>query len=119
MTRVLSGTKPTGDQLHLGNYFGALRQYVTLQDRYDEALYFIADYHSMTSVRDATIELAQAEGALARTEADLRYSIGVSGTEGRGTQARAIDILMQSTSLQTPPDEEDAPIPRKPVPATR
>ena len=72
---------------------------------------------TMTSVRDATIELAQAEGALARTEADLRYSIGVSGTEGRGTQARAIDILMQSTSLQTPPDEEDAPIPRKPVPS--
>ncbi len=50
--RVLSGTKPTGDQLHLGNYFGALRQFVALQEKYDEALYFIADYHSMTSVRD-------------------------------------------------------------------
>ena len=50
---VLSGTKPTGEHLHLGNYFGALRQFVDLQERHDTALYFIADYHSMTSVRDA------------------------------------------------------------------
>lgn len=53
--RVLSGTKPTGDQLHLGNYFGALRQFVLLQEKYDDALYFIADYHSMTSVRDGDL----------------------------------------------------------------
>ncbi len=49
---VLSGTKPTGENLHLGNYFGALRQFVSLQDQHDTALYFIADYHSMTSVRN-------------------------------------------------------------------
>jgi tryptophanyl-tRNA synthetase len=49
---VLSGTKPTGETLHLGNYFGALRQFVQLQDEHDTALYFIADYHSMTTVRD-------------------------------------------------------------------
>jgi len=49
--RVLSGTQPSGE-LHIGNYFGALRQYLALQERH-EALYFIADYHSMTSVRDA------------------------------------------------------------------
>jgi tryptophanyl-tRNA synthetase len=53
--RVLSGTKPTGDLLHLGNYFGALRQFVALQEKYEDALYFIADYHSMTSVRDASV----------------------------------------------------------------
>ena len=53
--RVLSGTKPTGEMLHLGNYFGALRQFVALQERYDDALYFIADYHSMTSVRNGAI----------------------------------------------------------------
>ena len=51
--RVLSGTKPTADSLHLGNYFGALRQFVALQEQHAEALYFIADYHSMTTVRDA------------------------------------------------------------------
>jgi tryptophanyl-tRNA synthetase len=49
---VLSGTKPTGENLHLGNYFGALRQFVDLQKSHDAALYFIADYHSMTSVRN-------------------------------------------------------------------
>jgi len=43
--RVLSGTQPTGEFLHLGNYFGALRQYVAFQDKYEEALYFVADYH--------------------------------------------------------------------------
>ena len=53
MSRVLSGTQPTHEYLHIGNYFGALRQYVTLQDDFDEALYFIADYHSMTTLRDA------------------------------------------------------------------
>ena len=53
--RVLSGTKPTGDLLHLGNYFGALKQFVLLQDEYKDALYFIADYHSMTTVRDGSL----------------------------------------------------------------
>ena len=53
--RVLSGTKPTGDQLHLGNYFGALRQFVALQEKYEDALYFVADYHSMTTVQDAAV----------------------------------------------------------------
>ena len=53
--RVLSGTKPTGENLHLGNYFGALRQFVQLQDEHDTALYFIADYHSMTTVRNGAV----------------------------------------------------------------
>lgn len=49
--RILSGIQPSGE-LHLGNYFGALRQHVAFQEE-GEAIYFIADYHSMTSVRDA------------------------------------------------------------------
>ena len=49
--RILSGIQPSGE-LHIGNYFGALRQHVALQGR-GEAIYFIADYHSMTSLRDA------------------------------------------------------------------
>jgi tryptophanyl-tRNA synthetase len=48
--RVLSGFQPSGES-HLGNYFGAIRQYVALQEK-GEGIYFIADYHSMTSVRD-------------------------------------------------------------------
>ena len=49
--RVLSGTQPSHDHLHIGNYFGALRQQVALQQKY-ETLIFIADLHSMNSVRD-------------------------------------------------------------------
>ena len=48
--RVLSGITSSGE-CHLGNYFGAIRQYVELQAK-GEGIYFIADYHSMTSVRD-------------------------------------------------------------------
>ena len=50
--RILSGIQPSGE-LHIGNYLGALRQHVEFQDKGD-TLYFIADYHSMTSVRDAS-----------------------------------------------------------------
>ena len=49
--RVLSGITPSGE-CHLGNYFGAMRQHVELQEG-NEAIYFMADYHSMNSVRDA------------------------------------------------------------------
>jgi tryptophanyl-tRNA synthetase len=49
--RILSGVQPTGKP-HLGNYFGAIRQHIALQDQ-GEAFYFIADYHSMTTITDA------------------------------------------------------------------
>jgi tryptophanyl-tRNA synthetase len=49
--RILSGITPSGE-CHIGNYFGAIRQHVALQSD-GEAIYFVADYHSMTSVRDA------------------------------------------------------------------
>jgi hypothetical protein len=45
--RVLSGMQPTADSLHLGNYLGALRQWVALQDDYD-VFYFVADLHAIT-----------------------------------------------------------------------
>lgn len=59
--RVLSGTQPSGE-LHIGNYFGALRQYLALQEKHSEVLYFIADYHSMTSVRDAALRTKLCRG---------------------------------------------------------
>jgi tryptophanyl-tRNA synthetase len=50
--RVLSGIQPSGT-IHLGNYFGAIRQHVAMQDTYPgQALYLIADYHALTTVRD-------------------------------------------------------------------
>ena len=44
---VCSGIRPTGN-LHLGNYFGALRNFVKMQDEFD-CYFFIADYHSLTT----------------------------------------------------------------------
>jgi tryptophanyl-tRNA synthetase len=44
--RVLSGIQPTGDSFHFGNYLGALRQWVDLQDDH-EAFFFIADLHAL------------------------------------------------------------------------
>src|SRR6184192_1087891 len=49
--RILSGIQPSG-ALHLGNYFGMMKPAVELQDR-GEAFYFIANYHSMTSLFEA------------------------------------------------------------------
>lgn len=49
--RILSGIQPSG-ALHLGNYFGMMKPAIDLQDR-GEAYYFIANYHSMTSLFDA------------------------------------------------------------------
>jgi tryptophanyl-tRNA synthetase len=49
--RILSGIQPSG-ALHLGNYFGMMKPSIELQNK-GEALYFIANYHSMTSLFDA------------------------------------------------------------------
>ena len=49
--KVLSGIQPTG-ALHWGNYFGAIRQYIALQDN-EQAFYFIANLHALNTVRDA------------------------------------------------------------------
>jgi tryptophanyl-tRNA synthetase len=49
--RVLSGIQPTADSFHLGNYLGAVRQWVGLQDTHD-AFYFIADLHAITVEHD-------------------------------------------------------------------
>jgi tryptophanyl-tRNA synthetase len=49
--RVLSGIQPSG-RLHIGNYFGAIRQFLRLQDQGHECYYFIANYHAMTSLQD-------------------------------------------------------------------
>lgn len=48
---LLSGIQPTGD-MHIGNYFGAIKQFVDMQDSY-ESYVFIADLHALTTVQDA------------------------------------------------------------------
>jgi tryptophanyl-tRNA synthetase len=49
--RILSGVQPSG-KLHLGNYFGAIKQHIELQKE-AECFYFIADYHALTTIEDA------------------------------------------------------------------
>ncbi len=48
--RILSGIQPTS-KIHLGNYFGAIKQHIELQQQ-GECFYFIANYHALTSVND-------------------------------------------------------------------
>ncbi|HCU37065.1 MAG TPA: tryptophan--tRNA ligase [Armatimonadetes bacterium] len=48
--RALSGVQPSG-KIHIGNYFGAIRQYVRMQDEH-EGFFFIANYHALTTIRD-------------------------------------------------------------------
>lgn len=50
MKRSLSGIQPSG-VLHIGNYFGAIKQFIENQEKY-EGFYFVADYHSLTSSPD-------------------------------------------------------------------
>jgi tryptophanyl-tRNA synthetase len=66
--RVLSGIQPSG-ALHIGNYFGAIKQYLDLQHDH-ECYYFVANYHALTSLhdpaelRDRSLEVAIAFLAL-------------------------------------------------------
>lgn len=48
---LLSGVKPTG-RPHIGNYFGAMKQFVDLQNDYEKSFVFIADYHALTSEKE-------------------------------------------------------------------
>ncbi len=48
--RILSGIQPTGI-LHIGNYFGAIRQHIHLQEK-NQCYYFVANYHALTTIHD-------------------------------------------------------------------
>src|SRR5690606_22938585 len=60
------GIQPSGTK-HLGNYFGAIRQYLALQEEFPgECFFFIADYHALTTLRDP-VEMRRSVFDLART----------------------------------------------------
>lgn len=63
--RVLSGMQPTADSLHLGNYLGALKQWVTLQEDYD-VFYFVADLHALTVEYDPQVLRARTRATAAQ-----------------------------------------------------
>jgi tryptophanyl-tRNA synthetase len=62
--RALTGIKPSGD-IHIGNYLGAIRPGLALQERYT-AYYFVADYHALTTTDDPEL-LRQASRTIAAT----------------------------------------------------
>src|SRR5262245_39523507 len=70
--RILSGVQPSG-KLHLGNYFGAIKQHIALQDE-AECFYFIADYHALTTSGEAVkaeVEAAKDQKRKPKSGADI------------------------------------------------
>jgi tryptophanyl-tRNA synthetase len=65
LPRVLSGMQPTADSLHLGNYLGALRQWVALQDDH-EAFYCVVDLHAITSGHEPEVLRARTRATVAQ-----------------------------------------------------
>ena len=55
--RIMSGMRPTG-KLHLGHYFGVLKNWVELQEKY-ESYFFIADWHALTTKYNQTDDLKE------------------------------------------------------------
>jgi tryptophanyl-tRNA synthetase len=55
MNKVVSGITPSGKGLHIGNYFGAVEPQVSLVSKVDEAFYFVADLHALTTIRDPKV----------------------------------------------------------------
>jgi len=81
--RVLSGVQPSG-ALHIGNYFGAIRQFVRLQEEHD-CFYFLADLHALTTVYDGD--------SLRRFTRDLATGFLALGLEpARSTLYRQSDV---------------------------
>jgi len=72
MKRVLSGVQPTGS-IHLGNYFGAIQNYVKLQDEH-EAFYCVVDLHAITAGGHSPKELEEST----RKSAAIYLAAGVS-----------------------------------------
>jgi tryptophanyl-tRNA synthetase len=67
--RILSGVQPSG-KLHIGNYFGAIKQHIALQNE-GMCFYFIADYHALTSVADLETDPKKRAAALAAQSHDV------------------------------------------------
>src|SRR5438876_535540 len=90
--RTLSGVQPSG-KLHLGNYFGAIRQHIALQHE-GPCFYFIADYHALTTLHEARAGRAR---ALNRGE----DKVGLADT----LRANTLDVALDYLALGLDPDQ--------------
>ena len=97
--RVLSGIQPTADSFHLGNYLGAVRQWVAMQDSYD-AFYFIPDLHAITVEHDP------------RTLAD-RTRNAVAQLLALGLDAERCTLFVQSPRARARPARVGARLPHR------
>lgn len=89
--RILSGVQPSG-KLHLGNYFGAIRQHIALQDE-AECFYFIADYHALTTISDVQPEAKQRGATLAAAVRDVALDYLALGLDpAKATFFRQSDV---------------------------
>jgi tryptophanyl-tRNA synthetase len=79
--RILSGVQPSS-KLHLGNYFGAIHQHIALQDE-ATCFYFIADYHALTTVKEAAERRAE----------DQKVPLDYAATLRENTRDVALDYL--------------------------
>lgn len=96
--RVFSGARPTGRQ-HLGNYLGAIKNYVALQDEY-ECVYCIVDIHALTTV-ETTVDLKQntVEMALDWLAAGIRPEESILFIQSHVPQVMELHTLL---SMVTP-----------------
>ena len=89
--RILSGVQPSG-KLHLGNYFGAIKQHIALQDEGD-CFYFIADYHALTTLPDLQPDVGKRAETLRGNVFDVAVSYLALGLDPeRATFFRQSDV---------------------------
>ena len=93
--RILSGVQPSG-KLHLGNYFGAIKQHIELQNE-AECFYFIADYHALTTIEEAARRRAE---ALHRSGEKLRPRDYADALRGN-----TLDVALDYLALGLDPDK--------------
>jgi tryptophanyl-tRNA synthetase len=95
--RVFSGARPTGRQ-HLGNYLGAIKNYVALQDEYD-CVYCIVDLHALTTVED-TVNLRQntTEMALDFLAAGIRPEETIMFIQSHVPQVAELHLILSMVS---------------------
>ena len=95
--RVFSGARPTGRQ-HLGNYLGAIKNYVALQDEYD-CVYCIVDLHALTTVED-TVDVRQntLEMALDFLAAGIRPDETIMFIQSHVPQVAELHLILSMVS---------------------
>ena len=104
--RVFSGVQPTGN-LHLGNYLGAIKRFVELQDRYD-CLYCVVDLHAITVWQDPA-ELPRAirevTAAFIACGIDPRKTHRLQPESGRRARRTRLDLQLRRARRLAQPDD--------------